>query len=48
MKVKNIKTGVVKELKNEFEVSMYLSTNEWVLVKEEPKKTNNSFKKNED
>jgi hypothetical protein len=48
MKVKNIKTGVVKELKNEFEVSMYLSTNEWVLVKEETKKPNNSFKKNED
>ena len=32
MKVKNIKTGVVKELKNEIEISMYLGTGEWKLV----------------
>lgn len=34
MKVKNIKTGVIKELKNEIEVSMYLGTGEWKLVEE--------------
>lgn len=45
--IKNIKTGVIKEIAKDFELSMYLSTKEWVLVeKEEPKKVNNSFKKN--
>lgn len=34
-KVKNKKTGVIKEPKTEIEVSMYLATNEWELVKEE-------------
>lgn len=38
--VKNIKTGVIKTLNNEVEVSMYLATNEWELVKEKK-----SFKK---
>lgn len=37
IKVKNKKTGVVKTLKNELEVSMYLATGEWELVKEEKK-----------
>lgn len=32
MKVKNTKTGVVKELKNQTEVAMYLGTGEWELV----------------
>lgn len=34
MKVKNIKTGVIKILKSEAEVAMYIATNEWELVKE--------------
>ena len=34
-KVINKKTKVVKELKTEVEVSMYLGTNEWELVKED-------------
>lgn len=33
-KVKNIKTGVVKEMKNEVELSMYLATGEWKLYEE--------------
>lgn len=39
MKVKNKNTGVVKTLKTEMEVSMYLSTNEWELVKEDKKES---------
>lgn len=38
IKVKNKKTGVIKELKSESEASMYLATNEWELVSEEKKK----------
>jgi len=34
MKVKNIKTGVVKEIKSETEVAMYLGTGEWKLLEE--------------
>lgn len=34
MKVKNIKTGVIKTLKSEIEVAMYIATGEWELVKE--------------
>lgn len=34
MKVKNIKTGVVKELKTDLEVSMYLGTGDWKLFEE--------------
>lgn len=34
MKVKNKKTGVIKTLKSESEVAMYIATNEWELVKE--------------
>lgn len=37
MEVKNIKTGVVKTLKNDMEVAMYLDTKEWILVKEDKK-----------
>lgn len=32
IKVKNKNNGVVKTLKNEMEVSMYLATGEWELV----------------
>lgn len=42
--VKNKKTGVVKKLKTEIEVSMYLSTKEWELV-EEKKDSKSSFSK---
>ena len=48
IKVKNKKTGVVKELSSEAEVSMYISTGEWEILKEETKeakKITNSFKK---
>lgn len=49
MKIKNIKTGVIKDIKSEVEVSMYLATREWEELKETPKKTvektNNTFKK---
>ena len=34
MKVKNINNGVVKELKSQIEVAMYLGTGQWELVKE--------------
>lgn len=46
--VKNIRTGVVKTLANEAEISMYLSTGEWEILKKEKeqKKVTNSFKKN--
>lgn len=37
-KVKNKKTGVIKNIEKEFEVSMYLGTGEWELVEE--KRTN--------
>lgn len=48
IKVKNKKTGVIKELHSEAEVSMYLATNEWEIAKKEKEtqKTINSFKKN--
>ena len=36
-KVRNIKTGVIKELKSEVETSMYLATGEWELVVPEKK-----------
>lgn len=38
-KLRNKKTKVVKEIKKDFEASMYLATGEWELVqdKEEPK-----------
>ena len=36
-KIKNKKTGVIKEIKKEVELGMYLATNEWELVKEEKK-----------
>lgn len=36
-KIKNKKTGVIKEPRTETEVSMYLATNEWELVPEEKK-----------
>lgn len=39
MEVKNIKTGVIKSIKNEMELAMYLSTGEWALVKEDKKET---------
>ena len=38
-KIKNEKTGVVKEIEKEFEVSMYLATGEWKLVDEKSEKT---------
>lgn len=41
--VRNKITGVIKTLKTEIEVSMYLATNEWELVQE--KKT---FKKDKE
>lgn len=37
MKVKNIKTGVIKSVKNEMELDMYIGTGDWALVKEEKK-----------
>lgn len=37
MEVKNIKTGVIKSVKNEMELAMYIATGEWVLTKEENK-----------
>ena len=36
-KVRNKETGIIKELKTELEVSMYLATGEWELVEEEKK-----------
>ena len=45
-KVINKETGIIKELKNEIEVSMYLATGEWELVKEvkeEEKKSKPKF-----
>lgn len=47
--VKNKKTGVVKVLTSEAEISMYLSTGEWEIFKKEKeqKKITNSFKKND-
>lgn len=36
-KVINKKTKVVKELRSEVDVAMYLATGEWELLKEEPK-----------
>lgn len=49
MKLKNIKTGVIKEIKSDIEVSMYLATKEWEIAKETPKKVEEkiSFKKGE-
>ena len=47
IKVKNKKTGVIKELSSEIEVSMYLATGEWEIAKPEIKKPTNSFKKGE-
>lgn len=47
MEVKNKKTGVIKSVKNEMEMSMYISTGEWTLVKEtkiEPKKEDEEVK----
>lgn len=38
-KIINKKTKVVKEPKSEIEVSMYLGTGEWELVKSEKKET---------
>jgi hypothetical protein len=37
-KIKNKKTGVVKDIEKEFEVSMYLGTGEWELVVEKEAK----------
>ena len=34
-KIINKNTNVVKEIKNEFETSMYLGTGEWELYQEE-------------
>lgn len=39
-KIRNKKTKVVKVPKSEVELSMYLATNEWELVKEEKPKFN--------
>lgn len=36
-KVENIKTGVIKELKSEVELSMYLATGEWKIVDKKEK-----------
>lgn len=51
MKIKNIKTGVIKDINSDVEISMYLATKEWEIAKETPKKEtpkiNNSFKKGE-
>ena len=46
-KVINKKTGVVKELKNEVEVSLYLGTGEWELVSEKKEIKNLSTPKND-
>lgn len=32
MKIKNKKTGIIKEPRTQVEVSMYLATNEWEIV----------------
>ena len=47
MKVKNIKTGVIKDLKSQIEASMYLATKEWIIFEEKKinNNNNNSFKK---
>ena len=36
-KIRNKKTKVIKEIKKEFEASMYLGTGEWELVDEKEK-----------
>lgn len=49
MKVKNKKTGVIKTLKTESDVAMYLATNEWELVKEiKPSKFGSNKDKSEE